>query len=235
MLTHELISYLFDGKSHPLVSPLTEWLSSSRRFSAFVKLFQDKIRKKIRVTQDPETILDVRLELETAYRILQEKALSLNYEPQLAEKVRSPDFAVTFTTSLTFMLEVTRLRTEQNVSLNSMSERIADAVCSKLGQLLPQRGNVLLIGVDSPQLTEDDLRATMLRLQQRAEREDQSFFDRYRLRDRSDFFSQYLRLSEILVRGTNLEAGGFVAWVNPQARHTLPGRVRTVLYHSQGS
>jgi hypothetical protein len=235
MLTHELITYLFEGKSHPLVPPLTEWLSSSRRFTTFVKLFQDKIRKKIRVTQDPETILDVRLELETAYRILREKALSLNYEPQLAEKVRSPDFSVTFTTSLTFMLEVTRLRTEQNVSLNSMSERTADAVCSKLGQLLPQRSNVLLIGVDSPQLTEDDLRTTMLRLQQRAEREDQAFFDRYRLRDRSDFFSQYLRLSEILVRGTNLKAGEFIAWVNPQAKHTLPGRVRTVLYRSQGS
>jgi hypothetical protein len=133
------------------------------------------------------------------------------------------------------MLEVTRLRTEQNVSLNSMSERIADAVCSKLGQLLPQLSNILLIGMDSLQFTEDDLRATMLRLQQRAEREDQSFFDRYRLRDRSDFFSQYLRLSEILLRGTNVKAGGFIAWVNPQARQTLPGRVRTVLYRSQES
>jgi hypothetical protein len=234
MLTDELISYLFEGKPHPLAPLSTEWLSSSRRFTAFVKVFQDKIRKKIRVTHDPETILDLRLELETAYRILQEKTLSLIYEPQLAEKVRSPDFAVTFTTSLTFMLEVTRLRMEQNVSLNSMSERISDAVCSKLGQLLPQRSNVLLIGVDSLQFTEDDLRTTMLRLQQRAEREDQAFFDRYRLRDRSDFFSLYLRLSEILVRGTNLKAGEFITWANPQARHALPGRVRTVLYRSQG-
>lgn len=235
MLTHDLITYLFDGKPHYLVLPLTEWLDSSRRFTAFVKMFQDKIRKKIRVTHDPETILDLQLELETAHRLLQEKALSVIYEPQLAEKVRSPDFAVAFTSSLTFMLEVTRLRPEQTDSLDIVRERLSDAVCSKLGQLLPQRSNVLLIGVDSPQFTEDDLRTTMLRLQQRAEREDQAFFDRYRLRDRSDFFSQYLRLSEILVRGTNLEAGGSIAWVNPQAKHSLPGRVRTVLYRSQGS
>jgi DNA polymerase III gamma/tau subunit len=243
MLTDELLTYLFDGKPHILSQPMTEWLSSSRRFTAFVQTVRDKIRKKIRVTQDPETILDLQLELETAYRLLQERALNLAYEPQLAEKVRSADFAITFTTSLTFMLEVTRLRienknpsvTEQMTATSpAIGERLADTVCSKLGQLLPQGSNVLLVGVDTLGLTENEIRAAMLRTQQRVERMDPAFFQRYRFRDRAEFFSHYQRLSEILVRRTDVHgSAALIAWVNPQARYPLPGRVRTVLYRSQ--
>lgn len=243
MLTDELLTYLFDGKPHILSQPMTGWLASSRRFTSFVQTVRDKIRKKIRVTQDPETILDLQLELETAYRLLQERALNLAYEPQLAEKVRSADFAITFTTSLTFMLEVTRLRienknpsvTEQMTATSpAIGDRLADTVCSKLGQLLPQGSNVLLVGVDAVELTENEIRAAMLRTQQRVERTDPAFFQRYRFRDRAEFFSHYQRLSEILVRRTDVHgAESLIAWVNPQAKYPLPGRVRTVLYRSQ--
>lgn len=243
MLTDELLTYLFDGKPHTLMPSMTEWLSSSRRFTAFVQSVHDKIRKKIRVTQDPETILDLQLELETAYRLLQERTLNLAYEPQLAEKRRSPDFAVTFTTSLTFMLEVTRLRTEKKnpsaadeISATSptIGERLADTVCSKLGQLLPRGSNILLVGVDAVQLTENDIRTAMLRTQQRVERDDSAFFQRYPFRDRAEFFNHYQRLSEILVRSMDRQdAAPLVAWVNPQARYPLPSKVRTVLYRSQ--
>jgi hypothetical protein len=41
-----------------------------------------------------------------------------------------------------------------------IDERLADTVCTKLGQLLPQRSNILLVGVDALRLTADDLRAT---------------------------------------------------------------------------
>ena len=112
MLTDELLDYLFDGHSHVLFDATDTWLGSSRRFAAFVNSFRDKIWKKIRVTKDTESILDLRLELETAYLLLQESRLNLVYEPQMSEKVRAPDFAVTFTTSVTFMLEVTRLRSD---------------------------------------------------------------------------------------------------------------------------
>lgn len=240
MFTDELITYLFDGQSHILSEPMGKWLADSRRFAAFVDAFRDKIRKKIRVTQDPETLLDIRLELETAYRLLQEKTLSLVYEPQLAEKVRSPDFAVSFTTSMTFMLEVTRLRMnqrsakEQTSPANTIRDRLADAVCSKLGQLQPKQSNILLVGVDSLRLTQDDLRATMLRIQQRAERSESAFFQRYGFRDRANFFNHYQRLSEIFLRGTDSQKGdAFLAWVNPQAKYPLPSKVWTVLYRSQ--
>jgi hypothetical protein len=82
-------------------------------------------------------------------------------------------------------------------------------------------------------MTSDDLRATMVRLQQRAEQADDIFLRRYRLRDRADFFRHYQRLSEVLVRGPQVSTMEPTAvWVNPQAKHALPSKVRTALYHS---
>lgn len=243
----ELVDYVWGTRPHPLAQSLSTWLASSRRFTTFVTTNRDKIRKKIRVAQDPETILDVRLELETAYLLLQERSLNLVYEPQPSGQSRRPDFAVTYTTSLTFMVEVTRLRTDpQHLTPERiedatetlppaviLAERVADTAGSKLGQLWPQRSNVLLVGVEAIHLTAHDLRAAMLRLQQRVERNETPFLQRNRWRDRADFFNQYQRLSEILVRGPQLSANEpVVAWVNPQAKHPLPAKVRTALYHS---
>ena len=242
MFTDELLAYLFDGQPHFLAEPMAGWLTTSRGFTTFVDTFRDKIRKKIRTTQDQETLLDLRLELETAYLLLQEQRLSLMYEPQLAGKSRGPDFSVSFTTSLTFMVEVTRLRTEQKSpstetnglpSNTLVGEHLADTVCSKLSQLLPQQSNILLIGVDVLRLTSDDVRAALLRMQQRAERNESTFLQRYQFRDRTDFFRHFQRLSEVLVRGSTLQsAEPLVVWVNPQAKHPLPSKVRTVLYRS---
>lgn len=243
----ELLTYLFDGRSQPLSAPMETWLTSSRRFVAFVNTFRDKIRKKLRTTQDQDTLLDLKLELETAYVLLRERSLSLVYEPQHCGQARCPDFAVTFTTSLTFMVEVTRLRVSPKrspatPSLENVStampglEPLADAVCSKLGQLLSQSSNVLIIGVDAPSLTQSDLHATMLRIQQRAEGNDATFWQRYGFRERADFFRHYYRLSEILVRGSQWEIDNpTVAWINPQAKHPLPGKVRTAVYRSHTS
>jgi len=109
MLVDELLTYLFDGKPHFLAAPMATWLVSSRRFTAFVNTHHNKIRKKLRVAQETESLRNLQLELETAYLLLRERSLSLEYEPQHPELGRSPDFAVNFTTSLTFMVEATRL------------------------------------------------------------------------------------------------------------------------------
>lgn len=242
----DLMLYLFDGQPHLLAQPVGAWLTSSRRFTTFVTAFRDKIRKKLHIAQDEESLLDLRLELETAFLLLQERQLKVVYEPQQSGQVRSPDFAVTYTTSLTFMMEVTRLRAEPKSGVAAsgsaiptdllFGQRLADSICSKLGQLQPQRSNVLLVGVEALHLTNDDLRATMLRLQQRAERNDATLLQRHRFRDRADFFQQYRRLSEILVRGAQSKtAVPLVVWVNPQAKHPLPGKVRTVLVHSHAA
>jgi hypothetical protein len=230
MLTDDLLAYLFDGQPHLLFQPMAIWLASSRRFTTFVTTFQDKIRKKLRTTQDQK---DLRLELETAYLLLQERSLSVVYEPELSKRIRSPDFAVTFTTSLTFMLEVTRVQADPK---NTVDVRLADTIPSKLGQLLPQRSNTLLISVEAMDLTANDIRAAMLGIQQRAEQNDSTFLQRYAFRDRADFFRHYQRLSEILVRGPHFEVTkSVVTWINPQAKHPLPSKVRTALYRSHTS
>lgn len=249
MLTDELLTYILGGRTHLLARPMATWLGASRPFTAFVTTFRDKIRKKVRTTPDSESLLDLQLELETAYLLLQEKKLSLVYEPLQANQTRCPDFAVTFTTSYTFMVEVTRQRPEQKSSEAAVEtptaaptkassspvidERLADTICSKLGQLLAQQSNVLLVGVETLHLSSNDLRATMLYMQQRVEQSDTTFLRRYRMRDRADFFRHYQRLSEVLVRGPEVSAVEPTAvWVNPQAKHPLPSKVRTALYRS---
>jgi hypothetical protein len=244
MSTDELLTYLFDGQPNLLVQPMAMWLTSSRRFATFVTTFQDKIRKKLRTTQDQESLLDLQLELETAYLLLQERTLSVVYEPEQSKRIRSPDFAVTFTTSLTFMLEVTRVQADlkktlaepppkATLSISLLGARLADTISSKLGQLLPQRSNILIVGIETMDLTSSDIHTTMLSIQQRAERNDPTFLQRHGFRDRADFFRYYQRLSEILVRGPHFEASkSIVTWINPQAKHPLPSKVRTVLYRS---
>jgi hypothetical protein len=233
MPTDDLLTYLFDGQPHLLLQPMAMWLASSRRFAAFVTIFQDKIRKKLRTTQDQENLFDLQLELETAYLLLQERSLSLVYEPELSKRIRSPDYAVAFTTSLTFMLEVTRVQMDPK---NTMDARLADTISSKLGQLLPQRTNILLVGVEAADPTANDVRTAMLSIQQRAERNDSTFLQRYGFRDRADFFRHYQCLSEILVRGPHFEVTkSIVTWINPQAKHPLPSKVRTALYRSHTS
>jgi hypothetical protein len=243
MLNDELLRYLFDHRPHPLTEVVAGWLGSSRPFAAFVQTFRDKMRKKLRSTQTEDGILDLRLEFETAFLLLHERSFSLAYEPQPPGLARSPDYAVTYTTSHTFMLETTRLRAEilaqsgttdlagMQPSNRLVSERVGQTIAGKLGQLLPQQSNVLLIGVAGEPLSTAELQAAMLRIQQRAEQNDTLFLQRHRFRDRADFFRHYQRLSEIVVRSA-LDATdqSCHAWVNTQAKHPLPGRVRTALY-----
>ena len=54
----DLIAYVFAGQPHLLSGTLMQWMETSSRFTAFVETYRDKIRKKIRVTREPESILD---------------------------------------------------------------------------------------------------------------------------------------------------------------------------------
>jgi hypothetical protein len=251
MVTEELHTYLFDGQPHLLATPMATWLAASRRFAAFVTDFRTKIRKKLRATQEIESLLDLRLELETAYLLLRERSFNLVYEPQRSGQLRGPDFAVTHTTRMLFMLEVTRLRIVQDTprglaqaqqpasflptapTRSLAEERLAELACSKLGQLPLHRSNVLLVGVEGLRVTPDTLRVAMIHLQRRAERNEDAYLQRHQFRDRADFFNHYQRLSELLVRGPELPAGEpMIGWINPQAKYPLPGKVRTALYRS---
>lgn len=96
-----------------------------------------------------------------------------------------------------------------------------------------QRSNVLILGIETLHITENELRMAMLRIQKRVEGNDLNFMRRYQFRDRADFFQHYQRLSEILVRESELQgARSITSWANPQAKYPLPSRVRTALYRS---
>jgi hypothetical protein len=233
----ELLGQVFGVSPHALRSVVAHWLTVSRRFYAFVAENHLKIRKKVRLASDVDSQSDLRLELETAFLLLQERSLSVVYEPVPPDQGRGPDFAVRFTTAQTFLVEVTRLRGTPQDGPSASADRIAEAVCAKLGQLAPSCSNVLLVGRDggAPSPTSDELRAAMLRLQQRVEASDPAVLQRLRVSDRAVFFRQYLRLSEVLVRTSTGDGGedAMVFWVNPQAKHPLPAKVQTVLYRSQ--
>lgn len=209
------------------------WLAASRPFTAFVTAHHTKIRKKLRTTRDTESLLDLRLELETAYLLSRERTLRAVYEPQHRAHGRSPDLEVTFTTSSVFMIEVTRLRAAASGTPSLPGDRFTDMVCGKLGQLLPRRSNLLLVGVEVAPQPQFDLRAALLHLQQRAEANDPTILQRSGLHDRAAFFQHYQRLSAILMRGVPLrEDEPVILWVNPQAKAPLPGKVRTALLRS---
>jgi hypothetical protein len=214
----ELHAYSFADGPDLLAEPVWEWLAASRRFRAFAEANASKIRKKLRGARSPASALDLRLELETAYRLTEERSLEIAYEPQ--SQPRSPDFVVRAGAEA-FGLEVTRLQ-------SAAPERLADVVTAKLGQLLPHHPNVLLIGVPPPLPDSETLRAALLAVQQQAERLSPP------LHDRSAFFRQHGRLTEVLVREAALGAGGGHPWVNPQAKRPLARKARAALYRAQG-
>lgn len=238
------MGYLFDDKPHILTGSMSDWLTSSRRFKSFTTTYRDKIRKKIRMTQDSESIQDLQVELECAYWLLQERRFNLVYEPYSSEKIRGPDFAVAFK-STTFNVEVTRIRLPaaerpQPVSDSVATEtpgseyangRLLDTVGDKLGQMRPGMANLLLVAAGHPFVRVLDLDQAMVQLKERAERKDAVLFGRHGFGGSSDFFKHYLRLSAILARsaGDSDRAVPSHLWLNNQAKHPLPTPVQTIL------
>ncbi|HWQ84249.1 MAG TPA: hypothetical protein VN363_06765, partial [Anaerolineales bacterium] len=71
--------------AHLLAGELLAWMERSPRFTAFVESYRNKIRKKLRLIRQPEAALDLRSELEAAYRLLADRRLELAYEPYASE------------------------------------------------------------------------------------------------------------------------------------------------------
>jgi len=222
LTAHPLIAYLFERHSRHLRGPVAAWLASSPRFATFVEKYKDKIRKKIRVLNGEEMALDLLAELETAYMLLSEKRFELAYEPYAGEKIRGPDFAVIWRTTLIFNVEVTRLRSASS----AVESRLADTVCEKLDQMLPAMINLLAI-VGSGQVLTPSLAAVMQGLKLLAEKRDPSLYRRQGYQTPGDFFKGYERLSGILWRQD--QGSPVILWNNPQARHPLPPRVQNLI------
>ncbi len=230
----DLIAYLFEGHSHPLSITLLQWMEASARFTAFVETYRDKIRKKIRVNREPESMLDVRSELEVAYRLLNDRRLAAAYEPYASEKRRGPDFAITYRANLVFNIEVARLRVEESLAegdvLTSEAERarkeqrIIRILLDKLGQMQPGMANLLVIHTQEALARSIDLSGLMQAVKTRVEGKDPAFYAAVRYTGPATFYKDFAHLSGILLWAT-----GAQLWVNKQARPGLAENVMRVV------
>ncbi len=220
----DLISYIFEGQSHALSGTLTQWMEASARFTVFVDTYRDKVRKKVRVIRDPETAIDLRGELEVAYCLLNDRRLSVAYEPYASEKRRGPDFAVTYRANLVFNIEVARIRMEKDglegIDLGRKEERILRILIDKLGQMQAGMANLLVIHAREDLARSIDLGRLMQDIKIRVEGRDAAFYALSRYGSPAAFYKDFLRLSAIL-----LWTAGAQPWVNKQARPVLDEKV----------
>lgn len=200
-----------------------QWMEESARFTSFVETHRDKIRKKIRVTREPESVLDLRSELDVAYCLLNDRRLAVVYEPYSA-KGRGPDFAVTYRANLVFNIEVARIRVEENgvdgIDLPRKEERILRIILYKLGQMRPGMANLLVIHTPEELARLIDLDRFMQEIKIRVEGKDPAFYAASRYTSPAAFYKDFLHLSGIL-----LWAAGAQLWVNRQARPALAEKV----------
>lgn len=250
-----LIDYLYDlpvSRTQPVSSLLADdllgWMEHSTRFTAFVETYQNKIRKKLRLIRQPEAALDLRSELEVAYRLLNDRRLEIAYEPYASEKRRGPDFAVTYRVNLIFNVEVARIRPGEagEIDASRQEERILRSLLDKLGQMQPGRPNLLAIQVPAASSAALDLERLMQAVKTRAERKDPAFFAASRSPERyaspADFYKDFLRLSGILLwspggsaPGTTGAASSSQAWQNKPARPALDEKVFKLIGELLGS
>ena len=229
----DLIAYLFDGppqkrsSAAPLSKALVQWMEASSRFTAFVETYRDKIRKKIRVTRQPESLLDLRGELEVAYCLLNDRRLAVAYEPYASAKRRGPDFAVTYRANLVFNIDVARIRVEEidgaagsPIDLPRKEQRILRILLDKLGQMQPGMPNLLVIHTRDELARAIELDGLMQAVKTRAERKDPSFYAASRYTGPAAFYKDFLLLSGILLWAPEAQL-----WVNKQARPGLSEKV----------
>ena len=217
MLVDELIAHIFEGQRNSLCVQFRAWLESSRRFRAFAEEHHNKIRKKVRLTSDQDTRLDLQCELETAFHLLNEKKFTLEYEKYGHGGQRSPDLTATYRTHTLLHVEVTRPRITGDVA-----NKLMESLCDKVGQMIANDLNLLVIY--APGTQHDDLVEAATTLRGLAERKEEEFFVRRRFKDAREFIRQYQNLSAVA-----LKASATCVWDNPLAKKPLPNDLRNTL------
>ncbi len=194
-------------------------MEASSRFTLFVETYRDKIRKKIRVARELETALDLRGELEVAYRLLSDRRLTVAYEPYASTQKRGPDFAVTYRANLIFNVEVARMRTGEQEALRN-EERFLRLLLYKLGQMQPGKPNLLVIHVREELARALDLGKLLQDIKIRVEGKEPSFYQLSRYANPSAFYKDFLRLSAILLWTVEAQL-----WINKQAKPNLDEKI----------
>ncbi len=215
----ELLAFIFEGKWHGLAGEFEGWARSSRRFRAFADANKTKIRGKLKNARDQGGLKDVRAELETAFLLLGDERLTLEYERYAALKQRGPDFTVTFKTHTPFNVEVRRIRSIEwdEGTGDARTFKLVTVLLDKVGQMPPSIVNVLWLTTER-ELSEADLLRALGVLREAAEKKVEEVFVRRGYASAADFINQYRRLSGIVLRA----AGEQSLWLNPLAKHPAP-------------
>lgn len=220
----ELLAYICDNQPHLLAAALQSWMEASPRFTAFVETYRDKIRKKLRLTREPERILDLRSELETAWCLLNDRRIQVAYEPYASEKRRGPDFAVAYRVNRVFNVEVARIRVDTGedggINVGRGEERLLRSLLDKLGQMQPGTPNLLAIQTRAELARTIDLSRLMQGVKLRVEANDPAIFAASRspgrYRGPADFYKDFLHLNGIVLWAPVTPLSGLQNEVQPQ-------------------
>lgn len=211
----------------PLSAHCQIWAAGSPRFAAFLDEYQGKIGKKLRGIQDEAGYFDLLAELATAHTLLQERSFALVYEPYLAEKQRGPDFAVTFKSHTSFMVEVRHLRP----SPTEVSLRLVSVLADKLRQLPASAPNVLMVSGAPDHTATEHLQQAMRTLTAEGHRRDDEACQRRGFASARDLLRRLSRLSAVGVLRAPPEA---FLWEYAQAQHPLSPDLRKTLARALG-
>lgn len=201
----------------PFADEMTRWLSTSPRFRSFATTYRSKIHKKIHDASGAEGLRDVRSELLAAFRLLIDRRFLVTYEAYGAGRT-GPDLTVTYRTTTTFNVEVTRLQKPPE------PVAVASTLLVKLRQLPPSVSNVVLVASERP-ASDIDVAGSVRALRSRADARDDASFRRAGLESSRGFYDRFLRLSAV-ISWCDDAAGDerAVLWTNPSARIPLQAR-----------
>ena len=195
MLIDDLVQQIFEGRNRSLSAPFQEWATSSRRFRTFGEEHTNKIRKKARLADDADKLLDLHCELETAWLLLENRQFDLAYEKLATSGGRAPDFSVTFRTHTPFNVEVTRPRLDAQIT-----PKLMESICDKVGQM--PGGVVNVVVIYAPGATSDQLVEATTNLRGLAERKVEAYFTRRGFQDARAFIRQFQNLSAIVLKAS---------------------------------
>jgi hypothetical protein len=232
MTIQELLTYIFQGQTNFISIQFEKWVKSSRRFRAFAETYRDKIRKKLRTVENDDALKSLYVELEIAYRLLGDQRIEIEYEKYGLGKQRAPDFTIQYRVNIVFNLEITRLRFGESSATKDqhfLARKLTDALLDKVGQMLPNLINVLLIDSDYP-TSMDTIAKGMASLRHQAEMKQNDFFVGRGYQDALTFLKQFQQLSALCYRTDHPSAASpLLFWRNSLARHPVPKPIITLL------
>ncbi len=213
-----LLDAAFGDAAHPLAAWYAGLLADAPALHAFTVANATKIRKKNRLARDPEARRDLRCELALA-AALADRRSPLSYEPLAAEGRRGPDFLLRHKGHTEVYVEVSRLRPARSEERDP-ADRLAAALCGKLGQLAAGAANLLVLVSDAERYDAATVHATLQALRRRADAKDDAYFAFRGLAGARAFLQGLPRLSALLV--VMPAAAEQSLYSQQQARHPLP-------------